>query len=211
MNRTEFLTQAGTVLLTVLGLSCDSGGEDSPALGTSTTSSTSSSGQAEVTSGSQTSSSTGSTSDTVSSGSSSSGTPASSTSTGDASTTAVLDPETACRSWPDPETCPPSEDIGLPIPHDCVPVDVYVYDSPDACVAEFETRCEVLATSINGGIRSCSFLGYAEGWFRELEGGGVEFWGVYPSGDNPPVEPGFSRCLDQPEMCACECEHIQPE
>jgi len=144
-------------------------------------SSVSSSGQAEVT--------TGSGEQTTLSGSASgtSGPSSTSTTTGDEST-GSLNPETVCRTWPDPEMCPYGGSIGLPEPQDCKSVGVYFYDSGDVCDVEFETRCEVLARSITGGPTACSVQGYSEGWFRELKDGRVEFWGVQASGDNPPVE-----------------------
>jgi len=125
------------------------------------------------------------------------------------SSTGSPDPETVCRTRPDPRGCPPGGAIGLPEPQGCVPVDVYFYDAPGACTDEFETRCEVMATSSTGSWVDCSDRSYKDGWFRELDGGSVEFWGVWSN--NPPLEPGLTRCRDEPEMCACECEALQPE
>lgn len=194
MSRTSFHMQVLVILL--VGSSCEQTGDGDPVDGASTSMSTvatSSSGQ-EATSSGQPAGSTGSSS--------------TSTTTGDEST-GSLDPEVVCRTAPDPALCPHGFDIGLPAPQGCVPIDVYFYDSPDACDVKFETRCEVVASSITGGPRICSAETYGNAWFRTLDDGRIEFWGNY-SGPNPPLEPGFTRCTDQLE-CACGCDLIQSE
>lgn len=183
-----------------LALSCDKDGDAGSDTGTtSSIGMPSSSTAAEVSASSSNSATTAQPQESSSS----------SISSGASTSTGSLDPETVCRTWPDPSLCPYGGDIGLPEPQDCVPVDIYLYDSPGVCDVEFETRCEVMESSILGGSADCSALTYKDGWFRELADGSVEFWGVYSN--NPPLEPGLTRCRDQPEMCACECDLIQPE
>lgn len=141
----------------------------------------------------------------------------SSSSEGDAgSSSGGLDPFEICRmAKPDPG-CP--IEIGLPGTHRCRDLDVYIYETPDECQPPVETRCEVLQSDVTGGLSYCASEGitpdvsrYNEGWFREVDDGRLEFWGVRWVGNNPPAAPGFTRCFDAPQMCACECDLIQPE
>lgn len=126
------------------------------------------------------------------------------------------DPFEVCRAASPDSGCP--IEIGLPVNHRCRDLDVYIYETPNECQAPFEHRCEVLQSDITGGISHCSIEGvtpgvgnYNEGWFRELDDGRLEFWGVRWVGNNAPAAPGSTRCLENPQMCACECELIQPE
>ena len=123
------------------------------------------------------------------------------TTTGGSETTAMdVDPYVACRSLDAKIGCSHGSELGLPFPQSCVRVDVYLHPS-DACTDRFEPRCEVLERSTTGGTHACSIstYSYVEGWFRELDDGTREFWGVY-SNPSPPVDTGFTRCLEQPEM-----------
>ena len=89
-------------------------------------------------------------------------------------------------------------------------MDVYLFEDPSNCDTPFVTRCEVINGVSTGGFNECggTIGGYNQGWFRETDDG-LEFWGSQRH--DPPLEPGFSNCLDAPEMCQCHCPDIQPE
>lgn len=121
-------------------------------------------------------------------------------------------PAELCRASAPP--CPQPEAIGLEAGLGCRGVDIYIYESLDECRVPFETRCEVMDGTSTGASNHCGATmdtrehsGYVEGWFREVDEG-LEFWGSGES--NPPLEPGLTRCVDDPEMCHCECPDIQP-
>ena len=138
------------------------------------------------------------------------------TDSGGGSSSGGMDPADICRAASPNPSCPYLD--ALPGNSRCRDVDVYIYDSPDECQPPLETRCEVLQSDITGGSTHCASPDfnprtgqYMEGWFREIDGGQIEFWGVRWVGDNPPAAPGFASCLDIPTMCVCECDFIQPQ
>ena len=159
---------------------------------------------------------TGSTSESTdgmsSEGGSSSGSGSTGRVSGSSSGGSEPSPEEVCRASAPP--CPQPEAIGLEAGLGCSGVDIYIFESLDECNVPFETRCEVMDGTSTGASNHCGATmdtrehsRYVEGWFREVDEG-LEFWGSGES--NPPLEPGLTRCFDDPEVCHCECPDIQP-